>query len=358
MPIGKQNKTVVVCAMSGGVDSAVAAALLKRAGFEVVGVFMKFWVEAPQTGACLPENRCCSTESEQRARKTSLRLGIPFYVLDLRLQFKAVVAERFVAEIKAGLTPNPCVICNSEIKFGLLIDKAREMGADYVATGHYAQIKKSRDGIYHLLKGKDKGKDQSYFLWRLTQDQLARVIFPVGCFEKTEVRALAKKWRLPSAATPESQEICFTGGDTNKYLETHCGKKPGNIIDAEGRIIGQHEGLWFYTIGQRKGIKLSGGPFYVKARNIEKNELIVARSAKDLGCGQAMLSNMNWISGSMPDLPLNARVRIRYRAKDVYSVLDKGGLLKFCKPQFAVTPGQSAVFYKGSEVIGGGFIQL
>ncbi len=352
------NKKIrVTCAMSGGVDSAVSAALLKKAGFGVTGVFMKFWTEPAATGVYLPENRCCSGEAELRARKTAFQLRIPFYVLDVKDEFKKMVVDRFVADAKTGLTANPCVVCNQEIKFGLLIDKALQMGADYVATGHYVRMKKARNGIYHLLKGKDKEKDQSYFLWRLNQDQLARVIFPVGCFEKNEVRKLAKKWKLPSAATPESQEVCFAPAGMDVFLEKHCGKKPGNIIDAEGCIIGRHNGLWFYTIGQRKGIKLSGGPFYVRARDIAKNELIVARSAKELGRGQAILSDINWVAGMMPDLPLTAQVRIRYRAKEVFSVLGKDSLLRFDKPQFAVTPGQSAVFYKRGEVIGGGVIR-
>jgi len=180
----QKEKIKVACAMSGGVDSAVSAALLKKAGFEVTGIFMKFWDEEPVAGTCLPKSRCCSTESESRACRTASQLGIPFYVLDLRDEFKKMIVDRFIADTKAGRTPNPCVICNQKIKFGLSIDKARQMGADYVATGHYCQIKKTKNGIYHLLKGKDKNKDQSYFLWRLNQEQLSRIIFPVGCFEK------------------------------------------------------------------------------------------------------------------------------------------------------------------------------
>jgi tRNA-uridine 2-sulfurtransferase len=352
----QDGKIKVVCAMSGGVDSSVSAALLKKAGFEVIGVFMKFWAEEAQTGACLPENRCCSTESEARARKTALQLEIPFYTLDLRQEFKKMVVERFIADTKAGLTPNPCVVCNQEIKFGLLVDKARGMGADHIATGHYCRIKKTKDGIYHLLKGADPGKDQSYFLWRLDQKQLGRVIFPVGGFDKKEVRVLAKKWRLPSAATPESQEVCFAAGGMEEFLARHCGKNPGNIVDDRGKAIGQHEGLWFYTIGQRKGIKLSGGPFYVKAKDFTKNELLVAGTAGGTGAEAAALADIRWLSGKTPALPLKLRVRIRYRAKEVGAVLGKNGILKFDKPQFAVTPGQSAVFYKGREVLGGGVI--
>lgn len=353
----QQNKTKIICAMSGGVDSAVSASLLKKAGFDVIGVFMKFWTDEMSTGVCLPENRCCSTESEARARKTALQLGLPFYVLDLRAEFKEKVADRFIEDTKAGLTPNPCVTCNREIKFGLFIDKALEMGADYVATGHYVQIKKTRDGIFHLLKGQDQDKDQSYFLWRLNQKQLARAIFPVGCFTKDEVRALAKKWRLPSAETPESQEVCFVGGDMDAFLDKHCGKNKGNIVNTEGQAIGQHEGLWFYTIGQRKGIKLSGGPFYVRDKNWERNELVVAKMPAELKGDLATLSDIYWVARDVPELPIKLRTKIRYRAKEVGAVLERGGVLKFDKPQFAVTPGQSAVFYKGKEVLGGGIIR-
>ncbi len=340
--------------MSGGVDSSVSAALLKNAGFEAIGVFMKFWADGDVSDG---QNRCCTDESEQRARKTARQLKIPFYALDLRREFKKLVVDKFIADTKKGLTPNPCVKCNEEIKFGLLVDKALKMGAEFVATGHYCQIKKTKDGIYHLLKGADINKDQSYFLWRLGQKQLARMIFPVGCFEKSEVRQLAKKWKLPAADTPESQEACFVAGDIDGFLKKHCGSKPGNIVDKTGKIIGKHDGLWFYTIGQRKGIKLSGGPYYVIAKKIARNELVVAASATELASDTAKLNNVRWVSGTTPKLPLKAKVKIRYRAKEAAAVLARAGELKFTKPQFAITPGQSAVFYRGNELIGGGLIK-
>jgi len=344
--------------MSGGVDSAVSAALLKKAGFDVIGVFMKFWTEPVATGVCLPENRCCSDESESRARETASQLGIPFYVLDVKDEFKKIVVDRFIADIKKGLTPNPCVVCNQEIKFGLLIEKALAMGADFVATGHYSQIKKTRDGVYHLLKGADINKDQSYFLWRLGQKQLTRIIFPVGCFEKSEVRNLAKKWHLPSAATPESQEVCFAAGDMESFLCRYCGKVPGDIVDIAGNAIGRHEGLWFYTIGQRKGIKLSGGPFFVVKKDFRKNRLVVTDNAKDLGKIRAGLRDAKWIAGGTPELPIKVKAKVRYRSKEATAILEKARGLKieFAKPQFAVTPGQSAVFYKGKELLGGAVI--
>ena len=355
--------------MSGGVDSAVSAALLVRAGFEVIGVFMKFWVGearkdlvlpsaeglSPSAEVCLPENRCCSLESEQRARKTALQLEIPFYVLDVRSEFKKLVVDRFIVDSKNGLTPNPCVVCNREIKFGLLVGKALAMGADYVVTGHYCQIKKTKDGIYHLLKGKDKNKDQSYFLWRLEQKQLAKIIFPVGCFEKSEVRNLAKKWKLPSATTPESQEVCFAGGDMDEFLEQYCGINPGDILDKNGKILGRHKGLWFHTIGQRKGIGLSGGPYFAAKKDRAKNELSVVKNIAEAAADKINLKEVRWIGGAAPILPLSVKVKIRYRAKEIPAVLRKiaaGHILEFSKPQIAA-PGQSAVFYRGREVIGG-----
>ncbi|UMX48262.1 MAG: tRNA 2-thiouridine(34) synthase MnmA [Candidatus Nealsonbacteria bacterium DGGOD1a] len=356
MKYGKKIR--VVCAMSGGVDSAVSAAILVREGFEVIGAFMKFWADKPENNACLPQNRCCSEESEQRARKTALQLDIPFYVLDVRDEFKKLVVDRFIRGVKKGLTPNPCVVCNQEIKFGLLVKKALAMDAEFVATGHYCQIKKDKGGVFRLLRGADKNKDQSYFLWRLEQKQLSRIIFPVGCFEKNEVRQLAKKWKLPSALTAESQEVCFVNGDIDKFLEKYCGKKPGNIIDGAGNIIGRHNGLWFYTIGQRKGIGLSGGPFYVAKKDSRKNELLVGPS-KEFAVKNVPLESVRWI-GAQPELPLEIKTKIRYRSKEAKAkVVETAGKykLKFLKPQYAVTPGQSAVFYRGRELLGGGIIK-
>jgi len=354
------NKIRVVCAMSGGVDSAVSAALLVKSGFDVIGVFMKFWVEKPSTGACLTQNRCCSDESEQRARATAIKLGIPFYVLDVKREFKKMIVDGFISDTKTGLTPNPCVVCNQTIKFGLLIRKARLMGAKFVATGHYAQIKKTKAGVFKLLKGKDKNKDQSYFLWRLSQDQLSRIIFPVGLFEKIDVRHLAKSWKLPSAATAESQEVCFVGKDMDKFLARHCGADPGDIIDASGAVIGRHEGLWFYTIGQRKGIRLSGGPYYVAKKDFKNNRLVVVPSLADLRSNVVSLGDVYWSSGNAPSFPLKAKARIRYRAKENTVILRSSFdcyELEFIKPVIAATPGQSAVFYKGQELLGGGIIK-
>lgn len=355
----KTGKKVIV-AMSGGVDSSVSALLLKNSGFEAVGVYMKFLAETSDNIACLPKNRCPLKEPEQKARKTSIRLGIPFCVLDLRQEFKKLVVDKFVADSKKGLTPNPCTICNQEIKFSLFIDEALGMGANYVATGHYAQVKKTKDGIFKLYKGRDKNKDQSYFLWRLGQKQLSRTLFPLGIYTKDEVAKIAKKFKLPTAKTAESQEICFAPRGAQVFLRKHLKEKKGKIVDQKGQVLGYHCGLWFYTIGQRKGIRLSGGPFYVLAKNVKRNELIVTKNKKDLKKSQAVLVNVNWISGSPPKLPLRIKAKIRYKSAEFEAYIRRRNnryLLLFSKPQTAVTPGQSAVFYRRQELVGGAVIQ-
>jgi len=350
----------VICAMSGGVDSSVAAALLKRAGFEVVGVFMKFWSEPAKNSLVGAWNRCCSPEAEKRARQVAANLNIPFYVFNFEKEFKKRIVNYFLKEYKAGLTPNPCVVCNKEIKFGLLLEKALALNADYVATGHYARLQKKKDDI-HLLKGKDKEKDQSYFLWQLNQKQLKYTLFPIGDYTKTQVRNLAKKLKLPVFKTPESQEICFIQTTINDFLARHIKQKSGKIVDTKGKILGYHQGLTFYTIGQRKGIKLSGGPFYVLDKNLKKNLLIITRNEKDLFKKELIAKKVNWISGKKPKLPLKIKAKIRYRYTAASTMITKTlnpktYHLKFNWLQRAITPGQSVVFYKGQELLGGGII--
>lgn len=330
--------------MSGGVDSSVAAALLKKAGFDVTGVFMNL------LGS--------KEDDENRARAVAGQIGIPFEVVDLRAEFKKNIIERFITDTKKGLTPNPCVVCNLRIKFGFFLKIARAMGADYMATGHYAQIKKTKDGGFHLRKGKDKNKDQSYFLWQLGQHQLSKIIFPVGVFKKDEVRAIARDLGLLAADAAESQEVCFAAGNMEEFLNENCGHKAGNIVDNEGNILGQHQGLWFYTIGQRKGVRLPGGPFYVLLKNKRKNELVVERSLK-AAAELINLKDVKWVSGVTPALPIGIKCRIRYRGKELGAVLNKGARgfqLKFFRPQIAPAPGQAAVFYRGQELLGGGVI--
>lgn len=354
-------KLKVVCAMSGGVDSAVAAAILKKSGFQVLGVFMKFWKEPDAHGLGAGENRCCSSDAERSARLTAMALDIPFYALDVGKEFKEKVVDCFLEDSKKGLTPNPCVVCNKTVKFGLLLEKALGFGYDRVATGHYARLKEVRrkgGKIIRLLKGRDKSKDQSYFLWRLGQEQLKHLMFPLGGLAKAEVRVLAKKYNLPSAEARESQEICFVPGSVEDFLKEKIGRVPGDIVDVWGRILGRHEGLWFYTFGQRKGIKLPGGPYYVLRKDMEKNRLIVTKDLDDLKKREILLSDVNWIAGDPPAMPQKIKARIRYRAKEVSAEIRKDGgyALKFARPQLSATPGQSAVFYKGEETLGGGII--
>ncbi|MDI6603119.1 MAG: tRNA 2-thiouridine(34) synthase MnmA [Patescibacteria group bacterium] len=373
--IRRKNAQKVVVAMSGGLDSSVAAALLKRAGFNVVGVFMKLWTLPTQhppayDGSLVSEknsligtgNRCCFAEAEARARKVAKILKIPFYVFNFEKEFKKRIVDYFLQGYKKGITPNPCVVCNKEIKFGLLLEKTLKLDADFVATGHYARLKEDKKGI-HLFRGRDKKKDQSYFLWQLNQKQLRYILFPLGNYTKDKVRALAKKFNLPVFGIPESMEICFIRTTLNDFLARHLKSRPGPILTIEGKKIGQHRGLPFYTIGQRKGIELPGGPFYVVAKDLKKNTLIVTPFFRDkkLYSKSLIAKNVNWLSGKEPKLPLKIKAQIRYGHEAVTAAITKklknGKIeLVFASPQRAVTPGQSVVFFKGKEVLGGGII--
>jgi len=373
----RKNASKVIVAMSGGVDSSVAAALLKRAGvdelrsssrfanarvFDVIGVFMKFWSEPEKNGLVGAWNRCCSPEAEARARKVAKILKTPFYVFNFEKEFKKRIVDYFLKEYKESKTPNPCVVCNKEIKFGLLLEKALKLDADYVATGHYAHLQPRKDGIY-LLQGKDKAKDQSYFLWQLNQKQLKHILFPLGNYTKIQVRNLAKKFNLPVSGIPESMEICFIKTTINDFLAHHLKPKPGSILTEDGKKIGKHRGLPFYTIGQRKGIELPGGPFYVVAKDLKKNTLIVTPffNDKSLYKKDLIAKNVNWISGKEPRLPFKIKAQIRYGHKAVpatiYKLKTKSYKLIFTRPQRAITPGQSVVFYRNEELLGGGIIQ-
>lgn len=342
--------------MSGGVDSSVAVALLKRQGLDTQGVFLKLF------------NSDYFKESEKRAKKIAGILGIPFFVLDLRKEFKKKIIDYFIKELQQGKTPNPCVLCNKEIKFGILLDKILKKDADFLATGHYARLSKD----YKLLTAKDKNKDQSYFLWMLNQKQLRHILFPIGNYKKEEVRNLAKKFKLPVFSSRESQEICFIGKDLDNFLRKNFKIKKGDIINTKGEIIEEHQGLWFYTIGQRKAIGLSGGPYYVLDKNLKKNLLVVTKNEKDLYKKELIVKNVNWISGKEPRLPMKVKAKIRYRHKHSSAVLDcdrktKNYRLIFNKAQRAITPGQSVVFYspaealakagKVQELLGGGIIE-
>lgn len=348
------NKKVVV-AMSGGIDSSVAAALIKKSGAETVGVFMRLYPGS-------------SRGSEKGARKVAKILGIPFYVLNFEKEFKKKVIDYFLKEYKNGRTPNPCVVCNKEIKFRLLLKEVKKMRGDFLATGHYARKSKVRSQklkvIYKLLKAKDGEKDQSYFLWQLNQKQLRCTLFPIGDYIKEEVKNLAKKFKLPVLNLPESQEICFIRDSCNDFLARYFKPKPGKVIDTTGKVIGRHQGLWLYTIGQRKGIGLSGGPWYVMDKDFKRNILIVTKKKKDLEKKELIAENINWIFSKEPKFPLKIKAKIRYRYKMAKAILTQSSKLRtqnyikviFEKPQRAITPGQSVVFYRGEELLGGGII--
>ena len=350
------SSTKVVVAMSGGVDSAVSAALLKEAGYQVTGVFMKCWsAEDSATGVCTAE------EDAYWARRVAASLNIPFYSVDLVKEYKERIVDYFVSEYKAGRTPNPDVMCNNEIKFGVFYDKAIEhFNADYVATGHYARIRHDEDGT-KLLRGLDKNKDQTYFLHRVPGEKLKKVMFPIGEYTKPEVRELAKKFNLPNAEKKDSQGLCFIGKvDVGDFLKKYIPTKPGAIMTADGKKIGEHEGVQYYTVGQRKGIGVGGGiPYYVIKKDIETNTLVVGTQYDEkLFENSLLLQDTAWVNDGA-DLPVNVQASIRYRQEPQDAVLEKdknGFTLKFAESQRAITSGQSAVIYKGEEVLGGGII--
>lgn len=361
-PLKKKSKIIV--AMSGGVDSSVAAALLKKQGYDVTGVFMHFWAEEPKDGIPLNDfvNRCCSLEAEKMAHRVCDILKVPFYSINIAAEFKKEVVDYFLAEFRSGRTPNPCIICNKEIKFKLLLRKAQELGADFIATGHYAR-KEFKKGLWELLKAKDSNKDQSYFLYNITQEQLSHYFFPIGDYFKSDVRKLAKKFNLPTADRPESQEICFIAdNDIRRFLKDHLKLTPGDIVDTAGKIIGRHEGLPLFTIGQRHGLGIGGGkPYYVASLDYGQNRLIVVSDSNDKELYKKVLiaRDINWVSGKTPKFPFKCQATVRYRHKPEGATIEAAGdnvKVSFASPQRAITCGQSAVFYKGNEVLGGGVI--
>lgn len=352
----------VVVAMSGGVDSSTAAALLKEEGRDVIGITMHLWDFAGR-----PE--CCSTEAVEDARHVCRHLEIPHYTVDLRRAFEKTVIRNFADEYLRGRTPNPCVLCNSRIKWGALLRRAYELGAAFVATGHYARVERQGDRVL-LRRGADTAKDQSYFLWALSSEQLAATILPLGGLRKSDVRAYAAERGLRTARKRESQEICFVPeGDYGAFVRAHAGAhdlhspmlSEGPIVDRCGRILGHHRGAAFYTIGQRKGLGIAlGRPVYVTHIDPRTNRVRVGDREEALG--RAFVgAEVNWIAPEALVAPRRAEVQIRHRHPAAPALITplRGNRVSVCfdRPQMAITPGQSAVFYEGDLVLGGGTIQ-
>lgn len=354
--MGKNKKEKVVIAMSGGVDSSVAAALLKDQGYEVIGLFMRFWKDSK--GKKSVENQCCSFEAFSDAKKVAQKLDIPIYTIDLKIPFKEYVVDYFLKEYASGKTPNPCIECNRFVKFSDFSKYAKAIKAKYIATGHYARKVKYK-GEYKLLKGKDKNKDQSYFLYTLKQKQLESILFPVGGYNKSEIRKIAKKYNLPVFDKKDSQEVCFVGNNIESFLKKWLKMKEGDIVELETKkVLGKHKGLPLYTIGQRKGLSFGGGPYYVVKLDTKKNRLFVTKNEKELLGKELKLKKVNFLA--KPKFPLKAVTKIRYGHKGASSTLRKeknSYKIVFNKPQRAITPGQSAVFYQNDTVIGGGIIK-
>lgn len=349
----------VVVAMSGGVDSSVAAALLKQQGYEVIGMMMRLWSEPGKEDS----NRCCTPDSMAMARRVAAKLDIPFYVLDAKDVFRKTVVEYFLDGYAQGETPNPCLVCNRHIRWEFLLNHALAMDAEYMATGHYVRRKIVGGGIIQLLRAIDSAKDQSYVLHVLTQEKLKRALFPVGEYPKAEVRQIAKRFGLPVHKRPDSQDLCFLAGeDYREFIRRNAPDilRPGEIATREGRVLGQHSGLANYTIGQRKGLGIhSPVPLYVLDKDTASNTLVVGEEDK-LGSCELVATNVNWISGSAPLEQFRAEVKIRYTARAAWAEVipdgEKQAKVRFDAPQRDITPGQAAVFYDGDVVVGGGII--
>lgn len=341
-------KKKVAVAMSGGVDSSLAAWLLKDAGYEVTGVHLKLWANPEYDDNLAILKQTCSL------------LTIPLHELDLEDDFKSLVIDYFCREYNQGRTPNPCPICNKHIKFGRLLHRVRETGADYLATGHYAQIKASANG-YRLLKADDAAKDQSYFLYTLGQTELPYLMLPLGNRHKTEVRKLAEQIGLASHRQRESHDICFIpNGDYRSFLANHITIKPGGIITADGRVVGEHHGLAYYTVGQRQGLGLSTGERQYVLRLDTPNNRLVVGSKDQLLSRRLSARKLNWVSGTPPPSQSEITAKIRYQAQEARAKLylnESKATVEFYAPQSAVTPGQAVVFYRGDAVLGGGIIE-
>ena len=342
----------VVIGMSGGVDSSVAASLLKEQGYDVIGVTMETWQENGET-----------SEAVKDARKVADDLGIPYYVLDFKKEFKCNVMDYFKDEYINGRTPNPCIACNRSVKWEALLEKAKQLGADYIATGHYSTIVKLENGRYALKRADNLAKDQTYALYRLTQDQLSRTLMPVGHYSKDEIRKKAEDIGISVADKPDSQDICFIpDGDYAKFIKEHTDEeiKEGNFITPDGKVVGRHKGIIHYTVGQRKGLGVAlGYPAFVIEIRPETNEVVIGSKEQSM-IRSFKINNLNFMAVEDINEPMHLFTKIRYNHKGTYCTVERTGedelTCTFDNPEKAVTPGQSAVFYKDDIVVGGGTI--
>ena len=350
-------------AMSGGVDSSVAALLTIEKGIECTGCTMKLF-EAGDTDLSPEKSKtCCSLDDTEDARSVARKLGMDFYVFNYKDEFRRMVMDKFAAAYEKGETPNPCIDCNNYLKFGKLHERAQVLGMDYVVTGHYARIEQGADGKYVLKKALDESKDQSYVLYGLTQEKLQHTMFPLGELTKTEARAIAEEHGFINANKPDSQDICFVpDGDYATVVEKLTGHKPepGDFVDKDGKVLGQHKGIINYTIGQRKGLGIAmGHPIFVCEICPEKNCVVLGEN-EDLMKREVLVKDFNWISGEVPEGPVRCLAKTRYRMKEqpatAYALPDGGARIIFDEPQRAITRGQSAVCYDGDIVLGGGII--
>ncbi len=356
--------TKVIAAMSGGVDSSVTAALMVEAGYDVIAITMRLGMhDTIEIESDKPN--CCSLEGVEDARRVATQLGIPFYAVNYEEPFRRSIVDYFADEYVSGRTPSPCVICNQDLKFGKLLALATQLEVNYVATGHYARIEREPEtGRYTLRKGIDSRKDQSYFLFSLTQAQLSRALMPLGGYAKDEVREVARKYQLRTAEKPESQELCFIADDNYKrFLKDRIPEKiqAGDIVDQKGHVLGEHQGIPFYTVGQRRGLGISAKmPLYVTELKVHENTVVVGKN-EDLLADTMQVEGVNLITMDRLPEPIRADVKIRYKdpgaSATIYPLSDAAVEVKFDQPRRAVTPGQAAVFYHGDTVIGGGWIK-